>query len=112
MKHCSLCCIAPPDLLIAVAERGDEEDRRAALRTLDATSALRAQRADITRQLRERGAAPEAPGVAARAGGRRTVYDAEHGGESDLPGKKVRGEGDRAVSDAAVNEAYDGAGLT
>ena len=43
---------------------------------------------------------------------RRTVYDVEHGGDSDLPGRKVRGEGDRAVSDTAVNQAYDGAGLT
>ena len=38
---CPLCCIAPPDLLAAVAERGDAEDRRVALRTLEATAALR-----------------------------------------------------------------------
>jgi Zn-dependent metalloprotease len=109
---CPICCIAPPDLLAAVAERGDAEDRRAALRTLEATATLRAQRVAATRRLRQPGADGEALGVASRAGGRRTVYDVAHGGEKDLPGRKVRGEGDRAVPDTAVNEAYDGAGLT
>ena len=107
------CCIASPDLLAAVAERGDPEDRRAALRTQAASAALRAQRNALTRLLRELGADPEAAlGRATRTGGRRTVYDVDHGGESDLPGKKVRGEGDPPVADTAVNEAYDGAGLT
>src|SRR5581483_5825698 len=41
---------------------------------------------------------------------RRTVYDARHG--RTLPGKLVRGEGDPRGRDAAVNEAYDGAGKT
>ena len=107
------CCIAPPDLLAAVAERGDDDDRQAALRALAASAALRAQRTAVTRLLRELGADHEAAlGVKSRTGGRRTVYDAGHGGESDLPGKKVRGEGDPPVKDVAVNEAYDGAGLT
>src|SRR5207302_1454364 len=72
----------------------------------------RAQREAATRLVRRRGADSDVVGPAARAGGRRTVYDVAHGGERDLPGKKVRGEGDRPVSDTAVNEAYDGAGLT
>ena len=109
----AFCCIAPPDLLAAVAERGDAEDRQAALRALAASAALRAQRIAVARLLRELGADHAAAlGVASSAGGRRTVYDAGHGGESDLPGKKVRGEGGPPVHDAAVNEAYDGAGLT
>ena len=108
-----LCSIASPDLLAAIAERGDAEDRRAALQTLAASAALRAQRAAVARLLRDLGADPEtALGLAARTGGRRTVYDAGHGGESDLPGTKVRAEGDPPVTDTAVNEAYDGAGLT
>jgi Zn-dependent metalloprotease len=41
---------------------------------------------------------------------RRTVYDAHNA--RALPGKLVRGEGDAPVRDAAVNEAYDGAGQT
>jgi len=106
------CCIAPPDLLAAVAERGDAEDRRAALRALAASAALRARRATLARLLRQLGADGDVLGVASRAGGRRTVYDVGHGGDSDLPGKKVRGEGDPPVADTAVDEAYDGAGLT
>jgi Zn-dependent metalloprotease len=107
------CSIAPPDLLAAVAERGDALDRQAALRALAASAALRAQRTAVARLLRELGADHDtALGIASRAGGRRTVYDAGHGGESDLPGRKVRAEGDPPVDDAAVNEAYDGAGLT
>jgi Zn-dependent metalloprotease len=47
--------------------------------------------------------------VAPPAGERRTVYDVEHGGTSELPGTKVRGEGDEPSGDEAVNEAYDGA---
>jgi Zn-dependent metalloprotease len=113
MEPSPRCCIAPPDVLAAVAERGDAEDRRAALGTLAASAALRAQRAAVARLLRDLGADHQtALGVASRTGGRRTVYDVGHGGESDLPGKKVRGEGDPPVADTAVNEAYDGAGLT
>jgi Zn-dependent metalloprotease len=41
---------------------------------------------------------------------RRTVYDARH--RSTLPGRLVRAEGDPPTSDAAVDEAYDGAGST
>ena len=47
--------------------------------------------------------------VAPPAGERRTVYDLEHGGTTELPGTKVRGEGDEPSADEAVNEAYDGA---
>jgi Zn-dependent metalloprotease len=41
---------------------------------------------------------------------RRTVYDAGH--KTRLPGKLVRSEGDKPARDKAVNEAFDGAGLT
>jgi len=109
---CPLCCIAPPDLLIAIAERGDAADREAAQRTLAASAVLRAQREEATRRRREAGADTEVQGVATQVGGRRTVYDAGHGTEAALPGRKVRGEGDEPVADTAVNEAYDGAGLT
>ena len=43
-------------------------------------------------------------------GKHRTIYDAKHG--SKLPGVVVRKEGDPASSDLAVNEAYDGSGIT
>jgi Zn-dependent metalloprotease len=110
MTGCPRCCIAPPDLLAAIAQRGDPADREAAQRTLAVTAALRAQREEATRRRREDGGLGVA---AARVGGRRTVYDAGHdSSEADLPGRKVRGEGARPVADTAVNEAYDGAGLT
>jgi Zn-dependent metalloprotease len=49
--------------------------------------------------------------AATPAGGkRRTVYHARHA--QALPGRLVRAEGQPRVSDAAVNEAYDGAGAT
>jgi len=47
---------------------------------------------------------------AAGGGKQRTVYNAQQG--SQLPGVKVCGEGDPASSDVAVNEAYDGSGIT
>ena len=40
----------------------------------------------------------------------RIVYDAKNG--SQLPGTVVRQEGDGPLSDVAVNEAYDGSGVT
>lgn len=49
---------------------------------------------------------------AVRPGGqlRRAIYDASNSYE--LPGKVVRREGDPAIGDAAVDEAYDGLGIT
>ena len=46
----------------------------------------------------------------AKGGKQRTIYDAKNG--SKLPGMVVRNEGDPASSDQAVNEAYDGSGIT
>jgi Zn-dependent metalloprotease len=40
----------------------------------------------------------------------RRIYDAQH--TQRLPGRLVRGEGDPATGDAAVDEAYDGFGVT
>jgi Zn-dependent metalloprotease len=45
------------------------------------------------------------------AGGKdRVIYDAQNG--SNLPGTVVRKEGDGPSADIAVNEAYDGSGIT
>ncbi|WP_433359201.1 M4 family metallopeptidase [Streptosporangium sp. CA-115845] len=104
------CCIAPPDLLEAVAEQGTAEEREAALRTLTASETSRAQRASVTGALRQ--LAFTIADVAPAPGMVRTVYDAEHGGDFDLPGKKRRGEGEPPFGDAAVDDAYDGAGAT
>ncbi|GAA2989010.1 M4 family metallopeptidase [Streptosporangium longisporum] len=104
------CHIAPPDLLEAVAGQGDPSERRAALRTLATSERARAQRASVAGVLRQLGltisdVAP-APGMV------RTVYDVENGGDFDLPGRRRRGEGDPPSGDAAVDDAYDGAGVT
>src|SRR4051812_16178157 len=109
-----MCCfIAPPDLLAYVIERGDTEERDAALRTIVASAALRTKRQLVGSFMRtldlDVGQFSLAP---ASATGRRSVYDAEHAGRLALPGKLVRAEGDPPSDDEAVNEAYDGAGAT
>ncbi|MDA0159766.1 M4 family metallopeptidase [Solirubrobacter ginsenosidimutans] len=107
------CFIAPPDLLAYVIERGDPPEREAALRTIAASAALRAQRQLVGTLMRTLDVdAGQLNLVPTAATGQRTVYDSEHGGRTSLPGKLVRSEGDPPSSDAAVNEAYDGAGAT
>lgn len=94
-------CFLPPHILRHIAEHAEGDLRDHALASLDRSAQLRGERAVamLARQL------------AVPAGEkRRTVYDANHG--HLLPGKLVRGEGAPRGRDAAVNEAYDGAGRT
>jgi Zn-dependent metalloprotease len=107
------CFIVPPDLLAYVIEQGEPEERDAALRTIAASAALRVKRQLVGSLLRtldldvgRLGLVPSTPTS------QRTVYDAEHGGRLSLPGRLIRAEGDPPSPDAAVNEAYDGAGAT
>ena len=95
-----LCSIVPPYLLEEIALRGDAGDREAALQALGLSSHLRGRRATL-------GLLPAAVPAGQK---RRTVYDARH--TSQLPGHLVRGEQDPATGDAAVDEAFDGAGAT
>jgi Zn-dependent metalloprotease len=100
MHHCR-CYIIPPHILNHLAEQPDAKLREAARATLLTNRAFNTQRELLT-----------VLGVSALPAGqlRRTVYDAR---ESDaLPGAMVRSEGDAASTDAAVNQAYDGAGKT
>jgi Zn-dependent metalloprotease len=107
------CFIAPPDLLAYVIDNGDPAEREAAVRTIAASAALRAQRQVVGRLMRALDVDVRAMDlVPATPTSQRTVYDAEHGGRLSLPGRLVRAEGDPPVGDAAVNEAYDGAGTT
>lgn len=92
--------ILPPYILEAIARRGDALQRARAMETLIQTERLRGRREVIGSVC-----APIPPGEE-----RRTVYDEK--GSQNLPGKLVRGEGAKASPDAAVNEAYDGAGAT
>jgi Zn-dependent metalloprotease len=111
---CGTCClIAPPDVLVRIAEEGGPAQRESALRTLATSVALRAHRATVGSALRtlDVGIAELAflaPGRAAFI----TVHDVEHGGDFDLPGRRMRGEGDAPSSDTEVNEAYEGAEKT
>ena len=102
--HRSILCITPPYMLQEIARNGTPEQREMAQRTLIASESLRAKRnaAGVRTSAVMR--------AAVSVGKNRTVYDAGQG--SQLPGAKVRGEGDPTSSDPAVNEAYDGCGMT
>ncbi|HEX3235010.1 MAG TPA: M4 family metallopeptidase [Gemmatimonadales bacterium] len=109
--HSAGCCIIPPYVLEAIAQRGTPEQRERALRTLGIDTSLRTarliqslhERPLIDRQ-RRRGRMVAPPSQ------QRRIYDAQHG--TVLPGQLVRGEGQAATGDIAVTEAYDGFGST
>ena len=99
-----LNCIVPPYLLKEIIDRGTPAQRDWAIKTLQMTAQMHAQRDHIF--------TAQSPLVskAATPGEQRVVYDAQQG--SNLPGIVVRREGDPPTADPAVNEAYDGAGST
>ena len=99
-RSAGICSILPPHVLISICENGTAEERRQALRTLVLSERLRARR-EVLALL---------PALTPAGEKRRTVYDAGH--RTALPGRLVRAEGDPPSSDAAVDEAYDGAGAT
>ena len=87
-------------MLIAICQNGTAEERDRALATIVLSERLRERR----------GVLSLLPVSTPTGEKRRTVYDAGH--RSTLPGRLVRAEGDPPTSDAAVDEAYDGAGST
>lgn len=110
MSRIACCSIAPPDLLARLIEKGDADQRTAAVQTMAASASMRTQRSLVTRLAKELDqdvralaflAPPEERGV------RQTVYDLEHNGRSQLPGRRARGSGDPAVEDRAVNDVYE-----
>jgi Zn-dependent metalloprotease len=101
--HLPVLCIIPPHMLHEIVRNGSPEQREMAVRTLITSEQIRGQR----RALRE---LKGLMGAAVGSGKKRTVYSAQNG--SQLPGVKVRGEGDPPSADVAINEAYDGSGLT
>jgi Zn-dependent metalloprotease len=103
VKHDPIFCIIPPHMLEHIASHGFTEQRELAQRTFNESENIRARRNQARQQLPVRSAA-------ATSGKQRTIYDARHAAQ--LPGTKVRGEGDPLSSDPAVNEAFDGSGLT
>ncbi len=102
-KHSPINCIIPPDMLKNIATKGTEAQKNLAMNTIKVSAQLRGKRsalADFT----------AATFRVAVGGKERIIYDANNG--SNLPGTVVRREGDPASTDVAVNEAYDGSGVT
>lgn len=102
-RHFPVNCILPPHILTNIATKGTESQRTLAVDTLKLSAQMRGQRqalADFT-----------AATFRVAVGGKdRVVYDAKNG--SNLPGTVVRREGEDPSADVAVNEAYDGSGIT
>jgi Zn-dependent metalloprotease len=103
------CQIAPPELLVRLADEGTPAQREAVLRTLAVSAAISARRSLIAELIRVPGFELDAlRPPALRSGEHRSVYDAQHRGTRALPGTLLRREGQPPVADPAVNEAYDG----
>lgn len=103
-KHSHINCIVPPYMLKNIATKGTESQKNLAMNTIKVSAQLRGQR----QALEDFAAATFR--VAAVGGKERIIYDAKNG--SGLPGTVVRKEGEPATADVAVNEAYDGSGIT
>ena len=100
----SIFCITPPHMLREIVLNGSQEQRELALRSITVSEQVRGQRGAMTKDIMSL-ITPVAAEIK-----QRIVYDAKNG--SQLPGTVVRQEGDSPVSDVAVNEAYDGSGVT
>ena len=107
-----MCCVIPDYVLSRVAERGDDEQRLAALATMEASVTMRSARAQAEAR---RSVVPRSPEVSLlaldAATKERIIRDAE--GTRDRRGRIVRQEGpDPQLDDPAVNEAFEFLGDT
>ena len=102
-KHSPIHCIVPPYMLKNIATKGTESQKNLAMSTIKVSAQMRGQR----QALEDFTAATFRVAV---GGKERIVYDAKNG--TGLPGIVVRKEGDPPNADVAVNEAYDGSGVT
>ena len=105
-KFVPICEIIPPHMLRNIAENGSPAQQASTLRTMIASVELRSQRQARS----EFPALVETTAAIETAGKTRAVYDANEG--ASLPGQLVRSENDPPTNDTAVNEAYDGSGIT
>src|SRR5688572_30198910 len=102
-KHSPVHCIVPPHILKSIAINGTSAQRNLAMDTLKLSAQMRGKRQAL--------ADFNAATFRVAVGGKdRVIYDAKNG--SSLPGTVVRKEGEGATGDVAVNEAYDGSGIT
>jgi Zn-dependent metalloprotease len=102
-KHSPVNCFVPPHILRNIATHGTAAQKNLAIDTLKLSAQMRGQRQALT----DFAAATFRVAVGAKD---RVIYDAKNG--SGLPGTVVRKEGDNPSADVAVNEAYDGSGVT
>lgn len=98
-------CIIPPFVLREIEKNGTAAQQEHARQNLASSWRIRGLRSTMTRAASIVDVTEEVTLIKERL-----VYDAEYG--TILPGSLVRGEGDPPVDDVAVNEAYDGAGVT
>lgn len=104
--HHPIYCILPPHILKKIAENGTQDQSEKAMQTIVATEQLRGRRHGIASMTSFNMTMAAAP----ITGKIRTIYTAQNG--STLPGTLVRNEGEPPTADVAVNEAYDGSGVT
>ena len=102
-KHSPVNCFVPPHVLQNIATKGTERQKNLAIATLKTSEQMRGQRLALA----DFSAAAFRVAVGTKE---RVVYNANNG--SSLPGTIARREGDPAGTDVAVNEAYDGSGVT
>lgn len=96
-------CITPPHILENIIRYGKPAQRKRALKGLMLSGQMRGRRQSLFQV--------EFPVVSSVLTQKhRLIYTAGFG--SELPGELVRSEGDSPKGDAAVDEAYDGAGHT
>jgi Zn-dependent metalloprotease len=116
MHRCrnSIFCVVPPYVLSQVARRGSQKQREWALRTLNADATMRHARSVNAKARGRKGAVEGHDALAAAAGPgvrNRIIWDAKHSWE--VTGlQRVRDEDDGPTGDAAVDEAFDGFGVT
>ena len=102
-EHIPVNCIIPPHMLKNIAVNGTDEQQEKAVETLKISAQFRGQRNALTDF--NRAASRVATGTKERI-----VYNAQNG--SNLPGVVARRENDPATGDVAVDEAFDGSGIT
>ena len=102
--HHSVLCIIPPHMLKEIVRNGTPTQRDLALRTIVATEQMRGQRHAL------KSMAAFMVTAASTGNKQRAIFDAKNG--TQLPGTLVRSEGDPDSTDPAINEAYDGSGVT
>jgi Zn-dependent metalloprotease len=112
MERNPMCCIVPDHVLRRIAERGNEEERHAALQTMATSITMRSAR---TQAEARRSVTPQAPEAGIMALDRpvkeRIIRDAHR--TEDRRGPIVRQEGaDPKLDDPAINEAFEYLGDT